>query len=65
MSTIFIVTLCLVIYFLPTICACSRHHRNTNSITLLNLFLGWTALGWIIAIIWSVSSNIEKKGEVE
>ena len=42
-----------VIYFLPTIVALVRHKRNVVSIMLLNLFLGWTLIGWIIALLWA------------
>jgi hypothetical protein len=42
-----------LIYFLPTIIALARGHLSTLAIFLLNLFLGWTLLGWIIALIWS------------
>jgi hypothetical protein len=42
-----------LIYFLPTIIALSRGHLSTLAIFLLNLFLGWTLIGWLIALIWS------------
>jgi len=42
-----------VIYFLPTIVALVRHKRNVVSILLLNLFLGWTLIGWIVALGWA------------
>jgi len=42
-------------YFLPTIVAKSRKHHNTMPIFLLNLFLGWTGLGWLAALIWSTT----------
>ena len=35
----------LALYFLPTIIAVARHHRNTLAIFLLNFFLGWTVIG--------------------
>ena len=38
-------------YFLPSIIAVVRHHRNTMAIVLLNLFFGWTMLGWVIAMM--------------
>lgn len=41
------------LYFLPAIIASRRSHPNATAITLLNLFLGWTALGWIIALVWA------------
>ena len=44
----------VAIYFLPTFIAGVRSKRNTAAIFLLNLFLGWTGIGWIIALIWSV-----------
>ncbi|AIR90527.1 superinfection immunity protein [Pseudomonas cremoricolorata] len=45
-----------VIYFLPTINAKSRKHPNRGSIFALNLFLGWTLIGWVAAVVWSASS---------
>ena len=33
--------------------AMNRRHQNAMAIFLLNLLLGWTALGWIVALIWS------------
>ncbi len=52
-----IIILALSIYFLPSIIG--RKHRNFSSILLLNLFLGWTFIGWIVSLIWAVSK--EKK----
>jgi hypothetical protein len=37
--------------------AWGRKHNNLSSIFMLNLLLGWTVIGWIVAIIWAVSSN--------
>ncbi|MCO5257500.1 MAG: superinfection immunity protein [Lentimicrobium sp.] len=48
-----IAPLIAVIYFLPAIVG--RKHKNVTSIALLNLFLGWTVIGWIVALIWAVS----------
>jgi len=44
----------IALYFLPTIIAVLRHHRNALAVFLVNLFFGWTGIGWIIALIWSV-----------
>lgn len=51
------VTLAILIYFLPGLIASRRNHRNMMPIFLLNLFLGWTFIGWITAFIWSFSAN--------
>jgi hypothetical protein len=40
-------------YFLPTIVALVRSKRDTVSIVLLNVFLGWTLIGWVIALVWA------------
>ncbi len=45
----------LVLYFCPTIIAKIREHPRQNSILALNFFLGWTIIGWIVALIRSVS----------
>lgn len=45
-----------VVYFLPTINAKSRKHPNRSSIFLLNLFLGWTLIGWVAALVWSATA---------
>ncbi len=44
-----------LLYFLPTVIALARGHLSTLAIFVLNLFLGWTLLGWLIALIWSFS----------
>ena len=45
------------LYFLPSIIAKTRNNSNTTAITLLNLFLGWTVIGWIAALIWAFTSG--------
>jgi hypothetical protein len=47
----------IVIYFAPTLNARQRHHRNTNAITVMNIFLGWTFLGWVLALVWSYTDD--------
>jgi hypothetical protein len=48
----------ILCYFFPTIIAVSRHHRNGSAIFLVNLFFGWSVIGWLIALIWSVTANV-------
>lgn len=42
------------IYFLPSIIAGMKKRKNSVDILILNTFLGWTILGWIIALIWAL-----------
>jgi hypothetical protein len=50
-------TVVVLIYFLPTIVALSRGHLLALAIFFLDLFLGWTLIGWVIALIWSCTGN--------
>ncbi|MFA5604938.1 MAG: superinfection immunity protein [Dehalococcoidales bacterium] len=47
----------LAIYFLPTIIAVVRKKRNTLAIFLLNLFLGFTFIGWVVALVWAATKD--------
>ena len=59
----FLLLILFPLYMLPFLVAMGRGHRNTAAIFVLNLLLGWTALGWIAALIWSVSDNVRKEIE--
>lgn len=50
----------LALYLLPWLIALSRGHQSTTAIFVLVLFLGWTFLGWIIALVWSFTYVIPK-----
>ncbi|WP_439633749.1 superinfection immunity protein [Glycocaulis sp.] len=51
-----ILVLLLVGHFLPTIVALARGHHNGFAIFLTNLLLGWTVIGWVVALIWSTTA---------
>lgn len=44
------------LYFLPAIIAALRHTHNATGIVLLNLFLGWTVIGWVAALLMAICS---------
>jgi hypothetical protein len=46
-----------MLYFIPAIIA--REKADFKLIFLLNLFLGWTIIGWIWALIWSFEKEKE------
>jgi len=52
-----------VCYFLPAIIAVKRNHANSTSVFLLNFLLGWTFLGWVVAIVWAFSANTNQAQE--
>jgi Superinfection immunity protein len=39
-------------YFLPTGAAVMLKPPGFEKVFLLNLFLGWTVVGWVIALVW-------------
>jgi hypothetical protein len=45
-------------YFLPSIVAFARSKRDTAAIVLLNFFLGWTVIGWVVALVWAVKTDV-------
>jgi hypothetical protein len=54
----------VVIYFIPTFVAASRKGKHHTAIFVINLFLGWTLLGWVGALVWAVVTPKEE-GENE
>jgi len=49
------------IYFIPLLIALNRSHSNTLAIFVLNLLLGWSIIGWIIAAVWACTDNVKNK----
>ena len=57
LGTLIALPFMLAVGFAPTIIALARHHHNSLAIFALNLLLGWTGIGWIAALIWSLTST--------
>lgn len=53
---IIVTILALTVYLLPALLAYGRIHRQRHAILILNIVFGWSFLGWIVALIWSVMS---------
>jgi hypothetical protein len=43
----------IAIYLIPWLVAAMNHRRNENAIFVLNVLLGWTVVGWVIALVWA------------
>jgi hypothetical protein len=51
-----LVVLLVSLYFLPAIISAGRgKHPNRDAILALNLFLGWTLIGWVGALVWALA----------
>jgi hypothetical protein len=46
-----------VLYWLPTIVAIARHTHSAFGVAALNFFLGWTGIGWVLALIWALAAS--------
>lgn len=47
----------IILYLLPSLIAKKRRHKNVLPIFALNVLLGWTFLGWVVAIVWSLTAQ--------
>ncbi|HEY1883099.1 MAG TPA: superinfection immunity protein [Candidatus Cybelea sp.] len=46
-----------MIYFLPSILAVVAHRRNSATIVVLNILLGWSFIGWVVALIMALMKD--------
>lgn len=51
--------LLLAAYMLPAIVAWNRRHRQEMAISVLNLLAGWTVIGWVGALVWACTTDVE------
>lgn len=68
MIRIALAVVALALYFVPSFIAVNKNKRNKNAIFALNLLLGWTFVGWVVALVWSLmrddsDSNANERGE--
>ena len=51
----------LFLYMIPTMVAVSRKHRNTAPIAVVNVFFGWTLVGFVGCLAWALINSGDKK----
>lgn len=51
-----ILLIVLFVHFLPSYVAFSRFHPARWAILLVNIFFGWTLIGWVITLVWALSA---------
>jgi hypothetical protein len=56
-AIIWVIAVLTVGYMLPWAVAATRGKSNSGAIALLNFLLGWTAIGWIIALVMACGSH--------
>jgi hypothetical protein len=56
MEVLVVLLLLFLLYILPTIVAWRRKHPSENAIAIVNIFLGWTFIGWVVALAWAFTA---------
>jgi hypothetical protein len=44
------------INFVPTFVAFGRLHQHRVAIFVVNFFVGWTGIGWVICLVWALTA---------
>jgi Superinfection immunity protein len=52
------IVLGFAVYFLPSIVAYGRKVTNSGSVFVINLFLGWTFVGWVVALAMACRTSV-------
>ncbi|HXX45715.1 MAG TPA: superinfection immunity protein [Candidatus Acidoferrales bacterium] len=55
---LFVLLFLCVPYFVPTIIAFYRKKANRLAILAVNVLLGWTLIGWVIALVWALKVDV-------
>ena len=50
----------LIVYIAPSVIAHLKDHERRKSIIFANIFLGWTVIGWILILIWTLATLPKK-----
>lgn len=59
MTTLLITMFLIAVYIAPTATAYQRKTKNKVQVLMVNLLLGWTFIGWFVALIMAYSPNKE------
>ena len=49
-----IVLICILVYFAPLGVALLRSSHLVGAVAIVNIFLGWTFIGWVVAFVMAV-----------
>jgi hypothetical protein len=61
-AVLLVVVVGICLYFLPTIVAVRRKVTNQGSVFVINFFLGWTFVGWVVSLAMACrTSNLSAR----
>lgn len=55
----------VAVWLVPAFVARYRGHRSALAITMLTVLLGWSVIGWIIAMVWACTGDDRPEGRVQ
>jgi len=47
----------IVLYWLPSLIAIVRQTHSALGVAMINFFLGWTVIGWFLALFWALAAH--------
>lgn len=59
MGSFFFGVLVFAFYFIPSFIG--WNHKNQGAIVAINIFLGWTFVGWVVALVWALTDGSTNK----
>jgi hypothetical protein len=56
-----IIIVSIAVYLIPTFIAFKRGKANKGAVLAINLFLGWSLIGWVVALVWALKVDVIDK----
>jgi hypothetical protein len=57
LTTLAITAAGLAVYLAPAVVAAARRRPRWPAILMLDLLVGWTVVGWVVALVWALRSG--------
>lgn len=61
MEPMSLLVILLILYFLPTLIAFLRSHRQTTAVFVFNLFAKWILIGGLVALEWACTTDVKPR----
>lgn len=55
----FVAVFAVLLYMLPAFVAAGRRCKAEAGIAIVNIFLGWTFIGWVVALAWAAVGEVK------
>ncbi len=60
LGVLLVAVLLFFLYWLPTFVAYRRNTVNKGGVLIVNLFFGWTLIGWVVALAMAMGGSIDR-----